>query len=95
MGSAWMPPLVVQKQGGGCRLRLANEAWGDGPTLQDAADDLVARVVRHATALRSGGFACPKDLSPLDPRWLDFLYEVGELAASGGDVRRRIVGLLE
>jgi hypothetical protein len=95
MDGAWMPPLVVQKQGGGCRLRLANDAWGDGPTLQEAADDLVARVVRHATALRAGGSTCSKELGPPDLRWLDFLYEVGELAASGSDVRQRIVGLLE
>jgi len=90
-----MPPLVVQEQAGGCRLRLANEAWGDGPTLQEAADDLVGRVIRQATAMRARGLAFSKELSPPDLRWLDFLYEVGELAVSGGDVRQRIVGLLE
>jgi hypothetical protein len=92
MVSAWMPPLVIQEHGGRCRLRLANEAWGDGATLQEAADDLVARVVRHAVAWRAGGFACPKELGALDLRWLDFLYEVADIAARGGDVRHRIVG---
>ena len=92
MEGPWAPRLVIQEHGGRCRLRLANEAWGDGATLQEAADDLVARVVRHAAALRAGGFRSPKDLSPPDPRWLDFLYELGDIAASGGDVRQRIVG---
>jgi hypothetical protein len=56
MESPWTPRLVIQEQGGHCRLRLANEAWGDGATFQEAADDLVARVMRHAVALRAGGF---------------------------------------
>src|SRR5215204_877907 len=91
--SPWMPPLVIQEHGRPCRLLLGGDAWGDGPTLQEAADDLVDRVMRHAAALRAGGFRCPTDLSPPDPRWLDFLYEVGEIAARGGDVRRLILGM--
>src|SRR3954451_15589378 len=51
-----MPSLTIREHGGRCRLRLA-DAWGDGATLQEAADDLVARVVRHAGALRGGGWA--------------------------------------
>jgi hypothetical protein len=35
-----MPSLTVSEQGGRCRLRLAGDAWGDGATLQEAADDL-------------------------------------------------------
>jgi hypothetical protein len=87
-----MPPLAVQKTGGRCRLLLGGDAWGDGATLQEAADDLVARVMRHAAALRSGGFSYPKELNPPDPSWLEFLYEVSEIAARGGDVRQHIVG---
>jgi hypothetical protein len=87
-----MPPLLIQEDGGRCRLRLGKDAWGDGATLQEAADDLVVRVMRHAEALRAGGFTYPKDLSPPDPRWLEFLYEVGDIAARDGDVRQRIVG---
>ena len=52
----------------------------------------MARVVRHASALRSGGWACGSELGKADQRWLDFLYEVGEIAARGGDVRGRVVG---
>jgi hypothetical protein len=87
--------LVIQENCGGCRLRLRDDAWGDGATLQEAADDLVARVMRHALALRSGGVACPRELCPPDARWLEFLYKVGEIAARGGDVRQHIVGIRE
>ena len=86
-----MPSLTVREQGGRCRLRLAGDAWGNGATLQEAADDLVARVIRHAAALRDG-CTWPCELGPQDRRWFEFLYEVGEIAARGGDVRRRIVG---
>jgi hypothetical protein len=91
MGSPWTPPLVTQERGGRCRLMLGGDAWGDGATLQEAADDLVARVLRHAEALRAGGLTYPMDLSPPDSRWIEFLYEVGDIAARGGDVRQRIV----
>jgi hypothetical protein len=91
MGSPWTPALVVQEHGGRCRLLLGGDAWGDGATLQEAADDLVARVMRYAVALRAGGFTYPKEVSPPDPRWLEFLYDVSDLAARGGDVRQRIV----
>jgi hypothetical protein len=92
MGRPWAPPLAIQEHCGRCRLLLADEAWGDGATLQEAADDLVARVVRHAEALRSGRFRYPKELRPPDPRWLEFLHEVGDIAARGGDARQHIVG---
>jgi hypothetical protein len=86
-----MPSLTVREHGGRCRLRLADGASGDGATLQEAADDLVARVIQHAAALR-GGCAWARELGAPDRRWLDFLYEVGEIAERGGDVRRHIVG---
>jgi hypothetical protein len=85
-----MPSLTVREHGHRCRLQLAGDAWGNGGTLQEAADDLVARVLRHAEALRDG-WAFGHELSPRDQRWLDFLYEVGELAERGGDVRRRVL----
>jgi hypothetical protein len=48
-------------------------------------------VIQHAAALREG-CAWARELSPPDRRGLEFLYEVGEIAERGGDVRRRIVG---
>jgi hypothetical protein len=95
MSAQWMPSLTLREHGRHCRLRLAADAWGDGATLQEAADDLVARVLRQAKALRGNGWICGNELSPRDRRWLDFLYEVGEIAERGGDVRRLIVGIVD
>ena len=56
-------------------------------TLQEAADNLVARMTL-ALCLRSGsGVGVSADGPALDLRWLSFLHELGELAASGIDIR--------
>ena len=93
MDLPWSPALVARECGGRCRLWLDGAAWGDGATLQQAADDLVHRVLAQARAMRGGGIRSAGDLGPLDSRWLDFLYEVGEVEARGGDVRERVLGL--
>src|SRR3954471_14036955 len=56
MSEPWTPSLTVRERGGRCRLYLAPDAWGDGATLQEAADDLIARLVLLARALRAGGW---------------------------------------
>ena len=91
MSEPWIPSLTVREHGRCCRLYLAGDAWGDGATLQEAADDLVARVMRLARAIRTGGWTWAQELGPPDWRWLDFLYELGEIAERGGDVRRRVL----
>jgi hypothetical protein len=75
---------------GRCRLHLGRYAHGNGETLQDAGDDLVARLLSLALCFRSG-FTTSTELPP-DLRWLNFVYEVGDIAARGGDVRERIFG---
>jgi hypothetical protein len=32
------------------------------------------------------------ELGPPDLRWFEFVYELGEIAAAGGDIRERIFG---
>jgi hypothetical protein len=93
MDAPWTPGLVARERGGLCRLWLGGEAWGDGATLQQAADDLITRVRAQARALRQGGFGPARELGPVDGRWLDFLYQVGEIEARGGDVRARVLGV--
>ena len=39
------PASVVREHGAGVRLHLGSVAHGDGPSLQEAADDLVRRVL--------------------------------------------------
>jgi hypothetical protein len=93
MDPGWTPSLVARERDGCCRLWLGGQAWGDGATLQQAADDLIARVRDQARALRQSGFSVARELGPVDGRWLDFLYQVGEDEARGGDVRARVLGV--
>ena len=68
-------------------------SWRSRPrrrtTLQDAADDLVQRLLTYAMAFRASGFR-PLELAPPDLATMDFLYQLGEIAAAGGDIRSRL-----
>ena len=83
-------PLTVQESPGRVRLRLGSLAHGDGATLQDAADDLVQRLLTYAMAFRANGMRPPLELGPPDLAAMDFLYQLGEIAAVGGDIRSRL-----
>jgi len=48
-------------------------------------------VLAAALAVRAGGVTCTPALPP-DRRLLEFLVEVAELSARGGDVRRHVLG---
>jgi hypothetical protein len=85
----WTPPLEANVVAGRCRLCLGGYAYGEGETLQDAADDLIARLLNLAMCFRSG-FTISTDLPPPDLRWLDFVYQLGEIAAAGDDIRGRV-----
>ena len=85
-------PLTVQESPGRVRLCLGDLAHGDGPTLQDAADDLVQRLLAYTMAFRATGFRPPLELGPPDLAAIDFLYQLGEIAAAGGDIRSRLFG---
>jgi len=84
-----MPALTVTENGGRVRLALAGLAQGEGSSLQDAADDLVRSVLRLVLAFRSSGFTACSEVSP-DFETMNFLYELGEIAAAGGDIRSRV-----
>ena len=93
MADAWMPPLRIQETTAHCRLWLGGYVFGDGATLQDAADALVARLLNLAMSFRSGGgMRISRELGPPDLRWFEFIYELGEIAAAGGDIRDRVFG---
>jgi hypothetical protein len=74
---------------------LVGVATGRGHTLQEAADDLVLNVLNLVAAFRATGFRIPGELGPPDLRVLRFLYELGELAARGGDIRERLFGFVD
>ena len=87
--SSTPPALTVRERAGSVRLHLGTVAYGDGPSLQEAADDLVRRVLIIARALRMGGFSVPREIAQ-DVAALSFLYELDEIACAGGDVRGRL-----
>jgi hypothetical protein len=92
-GMELRPPLEVRQVAGRVRLLLGSVAYGEGATLQEAADDLVARVLVLVMAFRSGGIGpVSGEGPPPDLAMLDFLYELGEIAAADGDIRERLFG---
>jgi hypothetical protein len=86
------PALRVSEVGG--RVRLGLDGFGDveGATLQEAADELVAQLLRVAIALRAGGVGpvC-SECSP-DTAALDLIWTFGEMAATGHDPRELLFG---
>jgi hypothetical protein len=88
--SLWTPCLSVHETGPGCRLTLGGVTSGRGATLQDAADDLIARLLSIAMAIRASGLRVTPELGRPDPHVLRFLREIGELAATGEDIRRHV-----
>ena len=90
--STFAPPLTVHELPGRVRLCLGTLTHGTGSTLQDAADDLVQRLLGYAMALRGSGLPASSELGPPDLAAVGFLYELGEIAAGGGDIRQRLFG---
>ena len=91
MADLWTPTLALRETGGGCRLSLIGVTHGDGWTLQDAADDLVARILEIAMRWRAGGFAFTGEFGVPDRNLMDFLFEVSEVASRGEDVRAMVL----
>jgi hypothetical protein len=88
---AWTPELSVKDVGGRCRLSLGSQVHGEGATMQDAADDLVRRLLTLAMSLRSeAGLRVSPEAPGVDRRWFEFLYELGAIAARGEDIRGRV-----
>jgi hypothetical protein len=86
-----MPPLTVTESGGLVCLQLGGLARGRGASLQEAADDLIHSILGVLMAIRSSGFSGCSELQP-DLDAMNFFYELGEIAASGGDIRSRVFG---
>jgi hypothetical protein len=89
---SFRPPLSVHEVGGRCRLSLAGLAHGHGGTLQEAADDLVERLQRVVVSLRRTGIRFCGELGPPDRATLEYLWQLGELAARGEDIRAFVLG---
>jgi hypothetical protein len=85
-----VPPLDVSEIGGRVRLTLRGLSHGEGETLQEAAGDLVRRVLLIAMAFRASGIGSMTSECHLDITLVDFVLELGEIAARGDDIRPRL-----
>ena len=91
MTEPWTPTLSIREVAGRCRLDLGGHVHGEGATLQEAADDLVRRLLALAMSLRSeAGFRISPEVPGVDLRWFEYLYELGAIAARGEDIRDRV-----
>ena len=86
------PPLRIREAGG--RIRLGLDGFGavEGATLQEAANELVLHLLRVALALRAGGIGPLCSECSADAALLEFVWQLGEVAASGGDPRELLFG---
>jgi hypothetical protein len=92
MDQPWTPPLRLQPRADGCRLALDGVTYGNGDTLQEAANDLLVRLYDLALGLRRGGYRVAAEAGRPDPRVADFLWEIGEMLTRGADIRARVFG---
>lgn len=88
--SASTPSLYVLRRADRVCLTLAGVARASGSTLEDAADELVRKILLAAMAFRSGGVAPAGPELRLDPAMHEFIWELGAIAARGGDIRHRL-----
>jgi hypothetical protein len=84
-----MPALTVTELEGRVRLTLGGLATGHGASLQEAADDLICAILRLVMAFRATGFRVTSEFR-LDLEAMNFIYELDEIAAAGGDIRSRV-----
>jgi len=90
--SSFTPSLEVRQVAGRVRLLIGGlGCHGEGGTLQEAADDLIRRLLVVAMGFRSGmvGHFSSSEVKP-DLAMMEFLNELGEIAAAGGDIRTRV-----
>lgn len=92
MTERWTPGLRIDTRGDQCHLVLAGVTYGNGHTLQEASNDLLVRVLDLALGLRAG-YRMTGEASA-DPRVADFLWEIGDLAIEGADIRSRVLGFV-
>jgi hypothetical protein len=92
MAGAWEPELRVHETGDGCRLTLVGVTYGDGATLTEAADDLIARLLTITYGVRHSGLRMPLSMGLVDRRLTDLLWELAEIVGRGGDIRDRVFG---
>jgi hypothetical protein len=90
--SEFAPTLRVDESAGRVRLRLDGFFSVEGSTLQEAADELVWKMLATVMAFRSRGLSGLGVVCRPDLELAGFLWELGRIAAAGGDIRGRLFG---
>jgi hypothetical protein len=90
--SEFAPTLRLEEIAGGVRLSLDGWFSAEGPTLQEAADELVWKMLVTVMAFRCRGISGLGAVCRPDLRLAGFLQELGTIAAAGGDIRERLFG---
>lgn len=85
-------PLTISERDGRVRLGLGDLSYAEGSTLQEAADELVHRLLVIAMAFREDGVGRLSSECGLELPVLDFIWRLGEVAASGGNIREFLFG---
>jgi hypothetical protein len=93
--SDFTPTLRVDEIGGRVRLSLERCFSAEGSTLQEAADELVWKMLATVMAFRCRGLSGLGAVGRPDPELAGFLWELGRIAAAGGDIRERLFGSSE
>ncbi|MGZ4620159.1 MAG: hypothetical protein ACXV3F_15985 [Frankiaceae bacterium] len=84
------PTLTVIRRDTHVCMSLGALATGRGATLDEAEQDLVRRLRAAAVAIHDYGILGGTEGPPPDIAALSFLYQLGEIAAAGGDIRTRL-----
>jgi hypothetical protein len=90
--SEFTPTLRVDESADRVRLSLDGLFSAEGATLQEAADELVRKTLVTLLAFRARGVSGLGVVCRPDMQLATFLWEVGEIAATGGDIRERLFG---
>jgi hypothetical protein len=86
------PPLHIDEVEGRVRLGLEGFSYVEGATLQEASNELVAQLLGIAMALRVGGIGPLYTECVPDSVLLEFIWELAERVARGGDPRELLFG---
>ena len=84
------PSLHITETSGRVRLALSGIAFAEGPTVKEAADELVCELLVMAMAIRSDGIRPSSSELHVDPNLVAYLWHLGEIAAAGGDIREHL-----
>jgi hypothetical protein len=86
------PTLRVDEMAGRVRLSLDGFFSAEAPTLQEAADELVWKMLVTVMAFRCRSVSGLSAVCRPDMELVGFLWELDTIAAAGGDIRERLFG---